>query len=124
MAREIIIQAGSVTVEAELYDNATADAIWNGLPIEARGNRWGEEIYFSIPVKAPVVDPHPVVELGELAFWPPGNAFCIFFGPTPASMGDECRAASAVSRFGRIKGDALQLTAVRSGEKVTVKKKE
>ena len=96
MAREIVIQAGSVTMEAELNDTKAADAIWEALPIEGRGNRWGEEIYFSIPVHCPPNNPREVVEVGDLAYWPPGSAFCIFFGPTPASTGSAPRAASAV----------------------------
>jgi hypothetical protein len=124
MAREIVIQAGSVTMEAELNDTKAADAIWEALPIEGRGNRWGEEIYFSIPVHCPPNNPREVVEVGDLAYWPPGSAFCIFFGPTPASTGSEPRAASAVTVFGKVKGDAKEFGKVRSGEKVTITRKE
>lgn len=124
MAREIAIQAGSVKMDAELNDTKAADAIWEALPIEGRGSRWGEEIYFSIPVQCKQEKPQEVVEVGDLAYWPPGSAFCIFFGPTPASSGDEPRAASAVTVFGKVKGDAKEFGKVRSGEKVTVTRKE
>ena len=124
MAREIVIQAGSVKMDAELNDTKAADAIWEALPIEGRGSRWGEEIYFSIPVQCKQEKPQEVVEVGDLAYWPPGSAFCIFFGPTPASSGDEPSAASAVTVFGKVKGDAKEFGKVRSGEKVTVTRKE
>ncbi|MBW2030437.1 MAG: hypothetical protein JRH06_09010 [Deltaproteobacteria bacterium] len=120
---KIKISAGDVVVQARLYDNPTADAIRDRLPIEGRANRWGDEIYFGIPVaveEAP--DANDVVEMGELGYWPPGSAFCIFFGPTPASRGEEIRAASPVNRFGRVEGDPSVLKAVKSGEKVTVEK--
>jgi uncharacterized protein len=118
MPRKLVIRAGSVTSSAILNDTPTASAIWDALPISARANTWGAEIYFSIPVEGPTTDGIEVVGLGDLAFWPPGNAFCIFFGPTPASRGDEIRAASAVNVVGRIEGDPRVFSRVGSGERV------
>lgn len=123
MGQSIRITAGDVAVAAELNDSPTAAAIIEALPIEASGNRWGEEIYFSIPVKeqsAP--DARADMAVGELAYWPPGNAFCIFFGPTPASDGDAPRAASAVNPIGQVAGDATVLTAVPNGATVRIEK--
>ena len=120
MPRSITITAGTVSLEAELNDGATAGAIWDALPVANSGNTWGDEIYFRIPVDAEGVNLNEVVEFGDLAFWPPGNAFCIFFGPTPASRGDEIRAASGVEVVGRILGDATQLRQVPAGSNVTI----
>jgi len=92
------------------------------LPIEARANTWGDEIYFGIPVKVGPENPREVVELGDLAYWPPGNAFCIFFGRTPASRGDEIRPASAVNVFGRVEGDPKVFKKVRSGDAVRIER--
>jgi hypothetical protein len=117
--RKIRISAGKVSATAVLEDNPTADAIWQALPIEAAGNTWGDEIYFGIPVQvAQDKGASDLVELGDLAYWPPGHAFCIFFGPTPASRGSECRAASAVNVCGRLEGDPKVFKQVRQGEKV------
>ena len=102
MPREIKITAGSVVASAELNDSKTADAIWDALPITARGNTWGDEIYFGIPVSVGEENGKEVVEMGDIAYWPPGSAFCIFFGPTPASDGDEIRPASPVNIIGRV----------------------
>ena len=63
-----------------------------------------------------------VVDVGDLAYWPPGQAFCIFFGRTPASRGEECRAASPVNVVGKIVGDARVFTKVRSGSRVTIER--
>ena len=96
--RRITIKAGQVSATAVLHQTPAAEAIWRALPIEARANTWGDEIYFSIPVKADLEkDAKEVVESGDLGYWPPGTAFCIFFGPTPASRGNEIRPASAVN---------------------------
>jgi len=119
--RKVRITAGEVSATAVLKDNATADAIYSALPIEGRGNTWGDEIYFGIPVdlkQAP--DASDAVELGALAYWPPGHGFCIFFGPTPASRGSEPRAASPVNVFGKLEGDPLVFKKVRNGEKVRI----
>jgi hypothetical protein len=111
-------------VQAMLNDenSETARAIWDALPIEARANVWGDEIYFSIPVKIGLENPKEVVELGDLGYWPPGSAFCIFFGKTPASRGDEIRPASPVNVFGRIIGDSTVFKAVSTGEKIFLSK--
>lgn len=124
MAREIRIKAGAIEAGAELNDTKTADAIWNALPIRAQGNTWGDEIYFGIPVKMDPENGREVVDLGDIAYWPPGNAFCIFFGPTPASSGSEIRPASAVNVVGKIKGDPTVFKAVDSGEMVILEKVE
>lgn len=121
MPKAIRITAGEVKVEAELNDSATAKSVSDALPIKARGNRWGEEIYFSIPVVAELEEgARDVLEAGELGYWPSGNAFCIFFGPTPASRGDEIRAASAVNIIGKVKGDLSELANVPDGATVSI----
>ena len=120
MPRAIRITAGSVTVEAELNDSRTAAAIVKALPIEAKAETWGDEIYFSIGRSLPAESPREVVELGDLGYWPPGQAFCIFFGPTPMSRGDEIRPASAVNIVGRVVGDARAFVRVRAGSRVRI----
>ena len=119
--RRIVITAGAVEVTAELSDTPTADAVWEALPFEAAASTWGDEIYFGIPVS---VEEEPgsgaVVQMGAVAYWPPGSALCLFFGRTPASRGNEIRAASAVNVFGSINGDPTVLKRVPDGERVTV----
>ncbi len=119
----IRITAGDVPVEAELFFDLcpeTVSAIIAALPITGAVNRWGDEIYFSIPVTAPAENQKEIVELGDLGYWQPQNAFCIFFGPTMASSGDEIRPASAVNVFGRVVGDATVLKRVSDGEKIVI----
>ena len=120
--RRIKITAGSVTAEAELKDTRTADAIWEALPIEAQANTWGDEVYFAIPVEMGSEDAQAVVNKGDLGYWPPGNAFCIFWGPTPASHGSEPRAASPVTVVGRVVGDATVFDKAPSGSEVVIEK--
>ena len=122
MMRRIIITAGKARFAAQLNDTATALAILEALPIGARANRWGGEIYFSIPVEAGIeADARAVVQAGEIGYWPPGRAFCIFFGRTPASEGDEIRAASAVNIVGRIEGKLEELWNVPDGAKISLR---
>ena len=118
--KRIRISAEPVVMEAELNQSETAQRIWNALPIEAPGNIWGDEIYFSIPVEAETDDAQEVVELGELAYWPPGTAFCIFFGPTPMSRGAEIRPASPVNVVGKLIGDPKMFKQVSDGTVVTI----
>ena len=123
MSYMVLITAGHVRLRAELNDSATAQVIYDALPIRAQGERWGEEIYFEIPVDEPLAaDATADVKVGELGYWPPGRAFCLFFGRTPASTGDEPRAASAVNRIGRILDDTGPLTGVPDGADVRIEK--
>lgn len=124
MVRRIEIAAGEVSVQAELKDTETAEAVWDGLPLEGVANTWGDEVYFSTPLALPLEAGQEVVELGDLGYWPPGRAFCIFFGLIPSSTGDEIRPASAVSVFGRVVGDPIVLKAVKDGTRVTVRRSE
>lgn len=122
---KIRITSGDITAFAELNDSPTARAIWDGLPIKARANTWGDEIYFAIPVKrGEEPGAREVVEMGDLGYWSPGNAFCIFFGRTPASQGDEIRAASAVNVIGKVEGDARVFKKVHDGTAITVSRAE
>lgn len=100
---EISIIIGNVTVTAELNDSATSKLLIGKLPIEAEYNTWGDEIYFTIPVKTGGENPKSVVKAGEIGYWPPGNAFCIFYGATPGSTVDEIRPASPVNPLGYVK---------------------
>jgi len=121
---KIHIRAGDVELEGELNDSQTARQIASALPIEAKARTWGDEIYFPIPVKCGEENPHETVELGDIGYWPPGSALCFFFGPTPASQGDEIRPASAVNIVGKIHGDAKALKSVPSGAAVRIESME
>lgn len=110
----IQITVGDISLEACLDDNPTACRIAEALPLEARYSTWGDEIYFSIPVESDEEPDQVIMEVGDLAFWPPGNAFCIFYGRTPASTDDQPRAASEVIPLGKVTGDACILKGVRA----------
>jgi uncharacterized protein len=120
--RRIRITAGAVSAEAVLNDSETAMAVWNALPLAISGETWGDEIYFAIPVEARPESPRETVDMGDLGYWPPGSAFCIFFGPTPMSRGREIRPASPVNVLGRVLGDPTVFKAVRAGTTVRVER--
>ena len=120
--RNVRITTGGVEVTAQLYNTPTADLVWDALPITASGSTWGDEIYFRVPVSAEEQDAVPTVEMGAVAYWPPGQAICLFFGPTPMSVGDEIRPASPVNVFGQIEGDSTALKAVSSGSEIRVER--
>ncbi len=112
----------SVTATLSDENPVTAKMIWDALPIEGKANIWGEEIYFSIPVKIEAENPKDVVNIGDLGYWPPGNAFCIFFGRTPVSRGNEIRPASPVNVFGVVDSDPKVFKKVKGGDKVRLEK--
>ena len=120
MLRKILIRCGDLEAAATLNDSASAQAIWEALPIEGSANVWGDEIYFRIPVALAEEDAQEVVGMGDLGYWPPGSAFCIFFGPTPMSRGNEIRPASPVNVFGQVDGEPAAFKQVSGGTQVTI----
>jgi hypothetical protein len=124
MGKKIQISVGAIEAEAELNDTRTAQAIWETLPIKGRANIWGDEIYFSIPLRLKLEAGQELVSIGDLGYWPDGNALCIFFGPTPVSQGDEIRPASPVTVFGKVIGDAKVFKKVAAGTKITIRNRK
>ncbi len=118
---KIMIEVENISMEAELLDTPTAQEILQALPIEGSVNVWGDEIYFDIPL---TIDQEPEasqdVAVGDLGYWPAGPAFCIFFGPTPVSSGDQPRAYSPVNVFGRVLGDPQLFKSVPGGATITI----
>jgi hypothetical protein len=119
-----IITDTTGTIEAIITEEnpITGNAIYNALPLNARANTWGDEIYFRIPVNIGKENAKEVVEIGDLAYWPPGNALCIFFGKTPISKGNEIRPASAVNVFGKLVGEFKAFKQVNNGDKIRIEK--
>ena len=114
--RAIRIEADGVRVYAILNGSPTSDAVWDALPLKGTAQRWGEEIYFEVPLELPLEkQARTEAAVGEIGYWPEGRAIALFFGPTPASTGTSPVAASPVNMFGRITGDATRLTRVRPG---------
>ena len=124
MANKIRITAGQVSQTAILNDSKCAQSIWESLPLQARASTWGDEIYFGIPVECGPESPRTTVDLGDLGYWLEGSCFCIFFGPTPMSHGNEIRPASAVEVFGKLEGDPKEFKKVSSGEMVMIDRAE
>ncbi|MAS38075.1 MAG: hypothetical protein CL610_29030 [Anaerolineaceae bacterium] len=123
MANTLRLISGTLTLDIELNDGPTAQAVWDALPIESRASTWGDEIYFSIPVKLEQeANARAEAAVGDVAYWAPGSAFCVFFGRTPASSDDTPVAASPVNHMGAVRGDATVLRAVRDGDPVRLER--
>lgn len=120
--RKIKIIISTLQSEAELNDSPMANSLWQALPIKGKASRWGDEIYFRVDVKPARGESREVVELGEIAFWKPGGAFCIFFGPTPVSTETEIRPASEVIILGKITGSLEIFKSVKDGQEIVVER--
>ena len=117
---QIKIEFENITIEADLNNSETANNIKKLLPISNTVNIWGDEIYFPVDINDEEISAKETVELGDIGYWPPGNAFCLFFGLTPLSQGEEIRPASPINIIGKIRGEINILKKVKSGEKVRV----
>ncbi|MDP3182976.1 MAG: cyclophilin-like fold protein [Desulfobaccales bacterium] len=124
MPTEIVVIVEDLRLHGFLGDSPTAQALAAALPLTAKAHRWGEEIYFPVPVAADLDDTaRTVVQVGDLGYWPTGKAFCIFFGLTPTSVPGEIRPASAVNLVGQLTDDPCCLTTVPEGAPVRVERK-
>lgn len=120
---KIKISNGEYSFMAELYNTQTGNEIFKKLPFETSFTSWGNEIYFSIPVNVSLESAaRSTLEVGELGFYPPMSAFCVFFGPTPMSIDDKPQAAGDVNVFGKLlEVDQDKLRNIRGG-KIKVEK--
>ena len=123
MMRKILITINNLSVSAELNDSVSANKIWGALPLSGSANVWGDEIYFEIPVSLKEVsDAQQEVDVGTLAYWPPGSALCVFFGRTPASTSDKPKAYSPVNILGSVDGDSKIFKIVKAGDQIVIDK--
>ncbi|MBB15657.1 hypothetical protein CMK22_10310 [Candidatus Poribacteria bacterium] len=121
--RKILITINNLSVSAELNDSVSANKIWGALPLSGSANVWGDEIYFEIPVSLKEVsDAQQEVDVGTLAYWPPGSALCVFFGKTPASTSDKPKAYSPVNILGSVDGDSKIFKIVKAGDQIVIDK--
>lgn len=123
MPEKITITIKGLTLHAELFDTETARTIANALPIETSPHEWGDEFYFEIPVEMPLDETATTkVRIGDIGYWPSGNALALFFGPTPMSRGSEPVPASDVNIVGKIIGDAAVLKQAKGANKIRIEK--
>jgi hypothetical protein len=112
---KILIEFVNFSLQARLNDSPTAQELLKQLPIESQVNTWGEEIYFEIPVDMPQEpDAQKILSVGDLGYWPVGQAFCIFFGPTPVSTDERPRAYSPVNLLGKILDNCEELKSIQN----------
>lgn len=93
----------------------TVDAITKILPVEGRAALWKDEVYFELPLKMGDEKAKPKVEKGTIAFWPMGNALCVFFG--------ESQPYSPVNIVGKVTDNLATFAAVKSGTRIKVEKR-
>ena len=118
---KVVLLSGSVSIEIELMETATAKAIIEALPFQSRAQTWGEEVYFATPVSAKLEpDASQVVEPGTVCFWTEGNALALPYGRTPISTDERPKLASRCNVLGRIVGDPRRLSKINSGQSVRV----
>ncbi|MGO0122453.1 cyclophilin-like fold protein [Desulfothermobacter acidiphilus] len=122
---QVWLEIGTLKLKIALNHTSTAREVWEALPLEVKVSTWGDEIYFATPLELPQEKPQETVELGEVAYWPPGRALCVFFGPTPISGPGEIRPYSPVTVIGKVvEGELEALKGVRDGEKVRLTRVE
>lgn len=109
------------TLSGHLNDSPTACKLAKALPVHSSAGTWGEEVYFSVPIEAEL-DAHPkqVVDPGTLCFWVQGSSVAIPYGPTPISVGSECRLVTAVNIIGALDADPKQLAGIHEGDSISI----
>lgn len=123
MPKKIKIIIDSKEIKAELFDTECAKRIFQALPIESTINEWGDEFYFSIGIKMPIDSTATTnVKVGDIGYWPPGEALAIFFGKTPLSKGEDPVPASEVNKVGRVLDDPILLKSLKGARNIRIEK--
>lgn len=123
--RKLRFTIGKADFLVDVRDTPTGQALLRAAPFEARATRWGDEVYFTIPLGVErEADARDVVEPGELAFRVEGEAVVLGFGPTPNSEGSEIRLAMPANIWGRTDFDLRQLAEVEAGDLIRVELSE
>ncbi|MFO7974885.1 MAG: cyclophilin-like fold protein [Candidatus Hydrogenedentota bacterium] len=113
------------TIRGVLDDSPTTELLAEVLPVCSSANTWGDEVYFSAPVEAELdAKPQQVVKPGTICFWVQGSSVAIPYGPTPISVGNECRLVTACNVLGKVEGDPLVLSSVQDGDSITLEREE
>ncbi len=124
MGTPIVIKSSSVSLDGELFDTPSGRAVAGILPIDTGFNIWGDEFYFRVPLDLPLDETATTdVHVGDIGYWPAGQAIAIFFGPTPMSDGPDPVPASEVNLIGRLYGDARELIEAKSAQRLTISRK-
>ena len=125
MSKKINISAGEFLTTATLNNSSGSEKLYDSLPLEWSCQCWGDELFFSTSINMEEDDQSlEVVNIGDIAFWPPGSAFCIFWGPTPMSQGKEIRPASKVNLLGSIDSQLSKIKNISAGTKILLSKYE
>jgi len=109
-----IIGKGNLNAIFDERNPKTARMIYENLPLEGEANIWLEEIYFDIPLKLEYENPSSTTTKGDLSYWPPGSAFCIFYG--------ESQPASDVNNIGRVEDKLKLFSKVKNDDKIVIRK--
>lgn len=119
--KKLIMNIGGITIEAQLLNTPTAQAVYEKLPFSSEARIWGEEVYFKAPVSVDLEsEAKDIVETGEIAFWVEGSCIAIGFGPTPISQGSEIRLAARTNIWAKALDDVRRLRAVKDGDRIEV----
>jgi len=122
MIQIITITIAGQDFSARLNDSAAARELIEALPLTVTMSRWGDEYYGGCTLNIEDMDSaREIMEVGEIAYWPPGSALCFFFGATPASTDERPQAASPVVPLGRITSETEPLKAFGSTIRAEIK---
>jgi hypothetical protein len=114
---EIIVSGkGEALVEIDDRNPRTAQEILERLPLEATAQVWQEEVYFGLPIGLADENPSPSSEAGDVSYWTPGSAFCIFYGGS--------QPYSAVNHIGKVACGLDIFPGVEEGDRIVLRRGE
>ena len=128
MKKEILVEFvelnKSIAIELDNSQSPkTVNAILDNLPIKVKINRWGDELYTDkTPIIAEDENAQSEVNLLDVAYWPEGNALCLFYGPTPISKSpNEILPYSPVNIVGKIISEGDLLHQIKDSSRLVIK---
>ncbi|HEY0196034.1 MAG TPA: cyclophilin-like fold protein [Methanobacterium sp.] len=109
-----VVGKGKATAKLDGRNPETATRFYKNLPLEGNAKCWLDEVYFIIPLELEYENQSPNADKGDLSYWPPGAAFCIFYG--------QSQPASPVNHIGKLTSNLELFKLVEPEDIIIVRK--
>lgn len=121
LMRIIQLQAGPVSLKAEMLATPTADVVWRALPLYSTALFWGRLVRIDVPLEIyREPDARNTLAAGEFGFLSGDDDIVVGYGRTPISKAGEIRLWGDANVFARAIDNPESLRDIFDGSMVSI----